>query len=210
MARRRAKTDSQTRRRLLDAAEHLMAEEGYAAVTSRRVGATAGITSQLVHYYFETMDELFVEVLRRRADAGLDQLQQALNSGTTTLRRLWELRSSHRDAVIDIEFVALANHRKSIRDAIGRYAARHRALELALTERAMASAAISPQDYPPSVVLQALVGMSQIMVIEASLGIAAGHDDTQRFVQALLDRLERHRDRPGPRPANSETPSPTR
>ena len=194
MARRRAKTDSQTRDRLLDAAEQLIAEEGYAAVTSRRVGARAGLTSQLVHYYFETMDELFVEVLRRRADAGLDQLRRELDGGTPTLRRLWELRSGHRSVVVDIEFVAVANHRKSIRDAIGHYAARHRALELELTERALLSAGLSPQEYPPSVVLQAITGISQTMVIEESLGIGTGHDDTQRFVQVLLDRLERHPD----------------
>ena len=47
-----------------------MLEEGYAAVTSRRVGREAGISSQLVHYYFRTMDDLFLEVFRRRAEEG--------------------------------------------------------------------------------------------------------------------------------------------
>ena len=36
-ARRNGAHDSETRTALLDAAEHLMLEEGYAAVTSRRV-----------------------------------------------------------------------------------------------------------------------------------------------------------------------------
>ena len=59
-----------TRAQLLDAAEQLMLEEGYAAVTSRRVGRKAGISPQLVHYYFRTMDDLFLEVFRRRAEEG--------------------------------------------------------------------------------------------------------------------------------------------
>ena len=42
----------------MDAAEQLLLEEGYAAVTSRRVGARAGLKPQLVHYYFRTMDDL--------------------------------------------------------------------------------------------------------------------------------------------------------
>ena len=46
-------------------------EEGYAAVTSRRVADAAGLKPQLVHYYFRTMEDLFLEVFRRRAEEGL-------------------------------------------------------------------------------------------------------------------------------------------
>ncbi len=56
--------DSKTRAELVDAAEQPLVEEGYAAVTSRRVGAKAGLKPQLVHYYFRTMDDLFVEMFR--------------------------------------------------------------------------------------------------------------------------------------------------
>ena len=54
--------DSKRRAQLLEAAELLLLEEGYAAVTSRRVAAKAGLKPQLVHYYFRTMDDLFVAV----------------------------------------------------------------------------------------------------------------------------------------------------
>ena len=47
-----------------------MIEEGYAAVTSRRLANKAGLKPQLVHYYFRTMEELFLEVFRRRAEEG--------------------------------------------------------------------------------------------------------------------------------------------
>ena len=68
--------DSKTRAQLLDAAERLLLEEGYAAVTSRRVAAKAGLKPQLVHYYFRTMDDLFVAVFRRRADENLARFEQ--------------------------------------------------------------------------------------------------------------------------------------
>ena len=55
--RRIGSEDSKTRSALLDAAQALMLEEGYAAVTSRRVAARADLKPQLVHYYFRTMDE---------------------------------------------------------------------------------------------------------------------------------------------------------
>ncbi len=63
-ARRLGTADSKTRLALLDAAERLLLAEGYAAVTSRRVAAAAGLKHQLVHYYFRTMDDLLLEVYR--------------------------------------------------------------------------------------------------------------------------------------------------
>ena len=55
-----------------------MLDEGYAAVTSRRVAARARLKPQLVHYYFRTMDDLFLEVFRRRADENLARLDRAV------------------------------------------------------------------------------------------------------------------------------------
>ena len=55
--------------RLLDAAEALLLEEGYAAVTSRRVAERAGVNPALLYYYFESMDGLFVALFRRGAQS---------------------------------------------------------------------------------------------------------------------------------------------
>src|SRR5207248_5704599 len=77
-ARRIGAPNSKTRAQLVDAAEQLLLEEGYAAVTSRRVGARAGLKPQLVHYYFRTMDDLFVEIFRRRADENFARFERAL------------------------------------------------------------------------------------------------------------------------------------
>ena len=60
---------AEKRERLLDATEEIMLEDGYAAVSSRSVANRVGINAPLVHYYFPTIDDLFIAVLRRRADA---------------------------------------------------------------------------------------------------------------------------------------------
>src|SRR3954447_8663133 len=119
-SRRIGTTDSKTRAQLVNAAEELLLEEGYAAVTSRRVGAKAGLKPQLVHYYFRTMDDLFVEVFRRGADEDIARFERAV-AADGSLHSLWKLNSDPRGAAFTIEFVALANHRKSIRDEIARY-----------------------------------------------------------------------------------------
>src|SRR6476659_8225993 len=96
---------------LLDAAEQLLVEEGYAAVTSRRVAERAGLKPQLVHYYFRTMEDLFLEAFRRRAEEGLGVLAEALES-PQPLWALWRFSTMSEATRVPLEFMGLANHRK--------------------------------------------------------------------------------------------------
>src|SRR6476646_4848222 len=128
-SRRIGTAESKTRAQLVDAAEAVLLEEGYAAVTSRRVAAKAGLKPQLVHYYFRTMDDLFLEVFRRRAEENVVRIERAV-AADGSLHGLWQLNAELRGAAFNIEFVALANHRKAIRAEIARYAERFRAAQL--------------------------------------------------------------------------------
>src|SRR3954447_11200506 len=100
--RRLGTEDSKTRGQLLDAAEQLLLEQGYAAVTSRRIAAKAGLKPQLVHYYFRTMDDLFLEVYRRRADEGLARFARTAASDAP-LRALWDVSTDPLSAAFNIE-----------------------------------------------------------------------------------------------------------
>src|SRR3954452_22700651 len=105
-SRRIGTTDSKTRAQLVDAAEELLLEEGYAAVSPRRVAAKAGLKPQLVHYYFRTMDDLFLEVYRRRAEANLTRFERTV-AEDGSLRALWAMNADPRGAAFNIEFTAL-------------------------------------------------------------------------------------------------------
>lgn len=59
------KTDRKTA--ILDAAEAEFSAHGFEAVTLRTIAARAGVDVALPHYHFESKDNLFVEVFRRRA-----------------------------------------------------------------------------------------------------------------------------------------------
>ncbi len=187
--RRIGTADSKTRARLVDAAEQLLLEEGYAAVTSRRVGAQAGLKPQLVHYYFRTMDDLFLEVFRRRADENLARIERAL-AADCSLHTLWRLNADPRGAVFNIEFVALANHRKTIRAEIAHYAERFRAAQLEALTTALAADRVSVDELPPIVVLLLMTGLTQVLALEQTLGITAGHTATRAFVEQAIARLE--------------------
>jgi TetR/AcrR family transcriptional regulator len=54
--------------RFLDAAERLLIEIGHAGITTRRLAEEAGANLGLVHYYFGSMEELFLQVLERFTD----------------------------------------------------------------------------------------------------------------------------------------------
>jgi len=187
--RRIGAADSKTRAQLLTAAEQLLLDEGYAAVTSRRVGAKAGLKPQLVHYYFRTMDDLFLEVFRRRADENLAHFERTV-AADNSLRTLWRLNSDPRGAAFMTEFVALANHRKSIRTEIARYAERSRAAQLVALTAALESAGVPPDELPPIAALLLMTGLSQVLSLERVLGVTAGHDSTISFVQGVIDQFE--------------------
>jgi AcrR family transcriptional regulator len=190
-SRRIGATDSKTRSQLVDAAERLLLEEGYAAVTSRRVAAAAGLKPQLVHYYFRTMDDLFLEVFRRRADANLARVARAV-AEDGSLRALWALNADPRGAAFTIEFVALANHRKSIRAEIARYAERYRAAQLEALTAALTAAGLDADELPPIAALLLMTGLSQILGLEQALGVTAGHDATVAFIERSIAELEQH------------------
>src|ERR1043166_1173025 len=58
---------------MLDGAEGILRDEGYAALTSRAVAERCGVKQRLVYYYFQTMDELIVETFRRMAVRELER-----------------------------------------------------------------------------------------------------------------------------------------
>jgi AcrR family transcriptional regulator len=198
-SRRIGNESSKTRAALLDAAERLMLEEGYAAVTSRRVAAEAGLKPQLVYYYFRTMDDLFLALFRRRAEQGIERQVQALGA-PQPLWALWDLSRDSRGTALTMEFIALANHRKAIRAEIASVAERLRVEQVAGLESVLSGYGLRPEQCPPVVFAVLLSSVSRFLVIEReALGMSTGHDATVAFVEAFLARLEgERRAPPGP------------
>jgi AcrR family transcriptional regulator len=189
-ARRIGTETSKTRGVLLDAAERLMLEEGYAAVTSRRTAARAGLKPQLVHYYFRTMDDLFLALFRRRADQGLERQARALTSAQP-LWSLWDLSRDPRGTALTMEFTALANHRKAIRAELSASAERYRTGLLEAFRMVLARYEIDETEYPPMVCAVLLTSISTFLVIEqAMLEMSTGHAETVTFVEDVIRRLE--------------------
>src|ERR1700720_4013651 len=149
-ARRFGAPDAKNRGVLLDAAEQLLLEEGYGAVTSRRVAERAGLKPQLVHYYFRGMEDLFLEVFRRRAEEGLAVLTTALQS-PQPLWALWRFSTKPEATRLTMEFMGLANHRKALRAEIVYYAERFREEQNRAIAAALARYRTATPNVPPVV-----------------------------------------------------------
>jgi AcrR family transcriptional regulator len=188
-ARRSSVDDSTTRTALLDATAALMLEEGYAAVTTRRLAGKAGLNNGLVYYYFGTMDGLYVELFRRGAERSLARLELALRS-PQPLWAVWELAHDYSGNALTMEFIALANHRKAIRTEIASYSRTFRTLQLDALSGVLRGYGVDPARWPAAAVVVAMAAVSRFLHIEESFDVDAGHAEMVAVVEREIRALE--------------------
>ena len=109
---------------LLDAAERLLVEQGYGAVTTRNLAERAGVNHGLVHYYFGSMEEVMVQVLERFT-ARLIERQRAMYSSDRTFLEKWRAAWAFQEedlsngySKIWLELQAMAWNRPELRTRI--------------------------------------------------------------------------------------------
>jgi AcrR family transcriptional regulator len=176
---------SATRALILDAAEALIRDEGYAAASTRRVAARAGLKPSLVHYYFPTTDDLLVAVSRKGAEDSDRMIEQALNSDDP-LRALWGFFIDASRTAMALEFMALANHREPVRQFMAEHSEQMRQRQVAILTRMLGDRI---RDCPPAGLSVVLAGIGRAIVMEGGLGVTLGHEEARGFVERLLDGL---------------------
>src|SRR5919108_4544388 len=73
---------------LLDAAERLLVDIGYARITTRRLAEEAGVNHGLVHYYFGSNEALLVRALERFTERLIER-QRALYASDEPFVEKW-------------------------------------------------------------------------------------------------------------------------
>jgi AcrR family transcriptional regulator len=180
--------DAGARERLMEATAQIMLEEGYAAATSRRVAARAGVRSALVYYYFPTMDDMFVAVLQAGSDASLARMRQAITADEP-LRALWSINTDPRWTGLYTEFVALANHRKVISAELKSYAERVRDIETAAATVALRAHGFDINEYPPVAISMLVAQIARSLCNESAIGMTEGHEQMRELVDRFLNRF---------------------
>jgi AcrR family transcriptional regulator len=189
MIRKRYSRDETTRMAILDAAEQILGKEGYTAVTSRKVASRAGLKSQLVHYYFQTMDSLFLALLRRTEQRYFERLVAAVSS-PNPVRALWTLSIDSHAPRLTSQFMTLAVQREEMREEVVRSAERARSIYVALLSRVIEERGLSEMLPPPMILAFLMTGASRALVNEAALGIEMGHAEMRAFAEKALGQME--------------------
>jgi AcrR family transcriptional regulator len=187
----RAATEEK-RRRILDATEEIMLKEGYAAVSSRSVATAVGIQAPLVHYYFATLDDLFVAVLRRRAGRNVERMAEALAS-PEPLRAWWKLASDPRGTAILVELLAAANHRPALKVEVGEIAREVRRMQMDALDTLLGEYGIDPEVFPPAFVAATVQGLAFAAVQDQAAGYDTAPDEAIAAMDRLVERLEARR-----------------
>jgi AcrR family transcriptional regulator len=88
---------SETKDKILDAAERLFGEQGYAETSLRHIIADAGVNLAAIHYHFGSKEDLLLQLIRRRAEpinqarlAMLDRFEAEAGSRPVPVEKLLE------------------------------------------------------------------------------------------------------------------------
>lgn len=196
--RRRGVENSAVRTALIEAAELLIREGGYPSVTARNLADKINLKRQIVHYYFQSMDDLFIAVIRRGAEKARPRLEAASTSAEP-LRTLWEINSDPAQATLTMELSALASRRPAVRAEVKRFAEEFRDLQTRVLVQHLNKRGISPE-LQPIVATVLLTSLSQVLTLEAAIDIDRGHRETLEFVDDCLRAFAEGRASPMPRP----------
>ena len=184
----------ETETRFLDAAERLLVEVGYAGVTTRRLAEAAAANHGLVHYYFGSMEELFVQVLERFT-ARLIERQRRMYASEMPYVEKWReaMRYLDRDQPyqkIWWELQAMAWNRPQFRERIGAvHAAWSEAMRAAVT-KALARYRLDAGPLSADGWVTLIVALNEGIILERLSGIHRGHAELLSGIEAWLTSLE--------------------
>lgn len=187
-ARRVGAENSATRALILEAADKLIRDEGYASVSTRRVAARAGLKPSLVHYYFPTTDDLLLAMSRRGAEESDRMIEEALQS-EDPIRALWNFLTDSSRIAMALEFMALANHREAVRVHMAEHCEAMRRREVEAFTHLLGDRLGGEIGCPPEALSLVLAGIGRALVMEGGLGVTEGHDQARAVVGRWLDRL---------------------
>jgi AcrR family transcriptional regulator len=171
---------------LLDAAERLLVDIGYAGITTRRLAEEAGVNHGLVHYYFGSNENLLVRALERFTER-LIHRQRELYASDLPFIEKW--RTAMRYLVSEdvtyekvwLELQALAWNNAELRERLARVDAEWRAVLTEAFEEPHRELGIAmPLDALVSLVITFNIGI----IVERLGGIETGHE-------ALLEWIDR-------------------
>ena len=185
----------ETEQRFLDAAERLLVEIGYAGITTRKLADEAGANLGLVHYYFGTMEELFVQVLERFTESLITR-QRAMYASPAPYIEKWREAMRYLDEdrpyqKIWWELQAMAWNRPEFHARVARVHDAWREAMRAAVEQALVRYQLDHSEFSTEAWLALILTVNEGIILERLSGIDRGHAELLAAIDSWLEGLEK-------------------
>jgi AcrR family transcriptional regulator len=181
----------------LDAAERLLVSTGYAGISVRRLAEEAGANHGLVHYYFGSMEELFLRVLERFTDRLIER-QRAMYATDAPFIEKWRTAMRYLDEDIEtgypkvwFELQAMAWNHPDMRERVTRVNDEWRDVLTHAFTAAAESYGLDQRRFPVAAMVSLVMTFNVGLMLERMEGITAGHDELLGGIDRWLEELER-------------------
>ncbi len=180
---------------LLDAAERLLIEVGYAGITTRALAEKAGVNNGLVHYYFGSMEEVFIQVLERFTERLIERQREMYAADVPFIekwRTAWEFQETDLDDgynKIWHELQAMSWNDPEMRGRIARVDHEWRAVLMEAFTAALEDYGVADR-FPPAALVALVMTFAQGFTLERLSDIREGHRELLDWIDAWLVTLE--------------------
>jgi AcrR family transcriptional regulator len=184
---------------LLDAAERLLIEVGYAGITTRKLAERAGVNHGLVHYYFGSIEEVLFQAMERFTARLLDR-QRALYGSDLPFIEKWRAAMSFIDEDLEAgypkiwaELHAVAWNRPQFQERMAQVHIQWRAVFGEAISRAKDELRLDRSPFGPDAFLALIATFNGGLLLERLIGLDKGHPQ----LLAAMDRWLRSLAGPG-------------
>jgi len=180
---------------LLDAAEQLLIDVGYAGITTRKVAERAGVNHGLVHYYFGSIEELLFQAMERFT-ARLLERQRALYESDLPFIEKWRTAMGFIDEDLEAgypkiwaELHALAWNRPQFQRRMAQVHVQWRTVFREAMVRAQDELRLERTPFDADAFLALIATFNAGLLLERLIGLDEGHDELLAAMDQWLRSL---------------------
>ena len=181
---------------IFDAAEALLIEVGYAAITTRRLAERAGVNNGLVHYYFGSMEEVLLQTVERFTRR-LVERQRAMYASDAPFIEKWRAAMHFLDEdmgsgyeKIRLELQALGWNRPEMRERMRQEHQQWLDVLVPAFEIGLAELGVDTRRFPPKAIVSLVATFNEGMILERLSGIDSGHRELLDMIDRLLTEAD--------------------
>jgi AcrR family transcriptional regulator len=193
-------TREETESAFLDAAERLLIGVGYSGISTRRLAEEAGANHGLVHYYFGSMENLFVRVLERFTERLIARQREMYARTDISGAQKWRTAMGYLESdlaagypKIWLELQALGWNRPDIAERVAQVNREWRDVLTDAFGRMLDEYGVDRERYPLAAVVSLVMTFNEGIMVERLSGISDGHRELMEMVERFLDSLEEAR-----------------